>query len=137
LASDRLQRRIERLLDEAEEAVSRLDWQVVHDRGQAVLVFDPENAEGGAFLAAAERALGGPRPPLGIESTDTTPANIHNGTPLHPTSFASGRYQAERFLGEGEKKKGYLAHDTTLDREVAFALIKLVLSLAEGTDGLD
>ena len=74
----------------------------------------------GAFRATAERALGRPRPPLNIESTDTTPANIHNGTPVQPTFFAGGRYQVERFLGEGEKKKGYLAHDTTLDREVAF-----------------
>jgi eukaryotic-like serine/threonine-protein kinase len=41
-----------------------------------------------------------------------------------PTSFASGRYQVKRFLGEGGKKKVYLAQDTLLDREVAFALIK-------------
>jgi class 3 adenylate cyclase/tetratricopeptide (TPR) repeat protein len=33
------------------------------------------------------------------------------------------------FLGEGAKKRVYLAHDTKLDRDVAFALIK--------TDGLD
>ena len=33
------------------------------------------------------------------------------------------------FLGEGGKKKVYLAHDTLLDRDVAFALIK--------TEGLD
>ena len=30
----------------------------------------------------------------------------------------------KNFLGEGGKKKVYLAHDTLLDREVAFALIK-------------
>jgi hypothetical protein len=41
-----------------------------------------------------------------------------------PTSFASGRYQVKKFLGEGGKKKVYLAHDTLLDRDVAFALIK-------------
>ena len=46
-----------------------------------------------------------------------------------PTSFANGRYQVKRFLGEGGKKKVYLAQDTLLDREVAFALIK--------TEGLD
>ena len=46
-----------------------------------------------------------------------------------PTSFVSGRYEVKRFLGEGGKKKVYLAHDTTLDRDVAFALIK--------TEGLD
>jgi hypothetical protein len=41
-----------------------------------------------------------------------------------PTSFAGGRYQVKKFLGEGGKKKVYLAHDNTLDRDVAFALIK-------------
>jgi len=46
-----------------------------------------------------------------------------------PSSFAAGRYQVQRFLGEGAKKRVYLAHDTKLDRDVAFALIK--------TDGLD
>lgn len=41
-----------------------------------------------------------------------------------PTSFAGGRYQVKKFLGEGGKKKVYLAHDTLLDRDVAFALLK-------------
>jgi tetratricopeptide (TPR) repeat protein len=41
-----------------------------------------------------------------------------------PTSFADGRYQVKKFLGEGGKKKVYLTHDTLLDRDVAFALIK-------------
>jgi serine/threonine protein kinase/tetratricopeptide (TPR) repeat protein len=40
------------------------------------------------------------------------------------TSFADGRYQIKKFLGEGGKKKVYLVHDTLLDRDVAFALIK-------------
>jgi tetratricopeptide (TPR) repeat protein len=41
-----------------------------------------------------------------------------------PTSFANRRYQVKKFLGEGGKKKVYLVHDTLLDRDVAFALIK-------------
>jgi tetratricopeptide (TPR) repeat protein len=41
-----------------------------------------------------------------------------------PSSFANGRYQVKKFLGEGGKKKVYLVHDTLLDRDVAFALIK-------------
>ena len=54
-------------------------------------------------------------------------------TPLaksrEPVSFAGGRYEVNKFLGEGGKKRVYLAHDTLLDRDVAFALIK--------TEGLD
>ena len=46
-----------------------------------------------------------------------------------PASFAGGRYAVRSFLGEGGRKRVYLAHDTKLDRDVAFAAIK--------TDGLD
>jgi serine/threonine protein kinase len=46
-----------------------------------------------------------------------------------PTSFAEGRYQVQRLLGESGQKRVYLAHDSRLDRDVAVALIK--------TEGLD
>ena len=59
-----------------------------------------------------------------------TPANASKpmAAPL-PTSFASGRYAVQSFLGEGGRKRVYLAHDTKLDRDIAFAAIK--------TEGLD
>ena len=57
------------------------------------------------------------------------PAHTPTPTPAIPTSFAAGRYQVKRFLGEGGRKRVYLAHDTRLDRDVAFSLIK--------TEGLD
>jgi len=53
-----------------------------------------------------------------LQATSPTPSSTQ------PASFAGGRYQVKKFLGEGGKKKVYLAHDTTLDRDVAFALIK-------------
>ena len=49
--------------------------------------------------------------------------------PALPATFASGRYQVQRLLGEGSKKRVYLARDTKLDTDVAVALIK--------SDGLD
>jgi serine/threonine protein kinase len=44
--------------------------------------------------------------------------------PVLPSSFVGGRYKVKSFLGEGGTKKVYLAHDSTIDRDVAFALIK-------------
>ena len=126
MASERIQRRIERLLDQVEEAVDQLDWEAVRSRSQAVLALDPENSDAVDFLASAGRALGRPAPPpISHPTSSTAPPS----PPAQPTSFANGRYQVKRFLGEGGKKKVYLAHDTLLDREVAFALIN--------TDGLD
>ncbi|UCG84038.1 MAG: protein kinase, partial [Dehalococcoidia bacterium] len=41
-----------------------------------------------------------------------------------PASFANGRYEVKKLLGEGGIKKVYLVHDTQLYRDVAFALIQ-------------
>ena len=50
MASDRLKRQIDGLLDEVEEAVSALDWVGVRDRTKAVLALDPENGDALAYL---------------------------------------------------------------------------------------
>lgn len=94
------------------EAAARFDWEAVRANAEAVLRLDPGNADALTYLAAA----GSPPIPAGE-------------APALPESFAGGRYQVERLLGEGGKKRVYLAHDSLLDRDVAFALIK--------TDGLD
>ncbi len=127
MASDRMQRRIERLLDEADEAISRFDWEAVNNGAEAVLALDPGNADGLALLAAVERAKGGAKPTTPSLAED--PGIPSAAVDAQPPSFANGRYQVKEFLGEGGKKRVYLAQDTLLDREVAFALIK--------TEGLD
>ena len=88
---------------------------------------DPVNQDAADFRSAALRALGRP-----VEDTAvvTAAGNADPSAPVaDPKSFADGRYQVKQFLGEGGKKKVYLALDTTLDRDVAFALIK-----SEGLD---
>ncbi len=129
VASEFVQRQINRLLEEAGEAISQLDWQVVNQRAQAVLALEPENVDGIALLAAAERALGNSSTTPSAQSPRAPTAVAPTTTNDQPTSFANGRYQVKRFLGEGGRKRVYLAQDTLLDREVAFALIK--------TEGLD
>ena len=68
-------------------------------------------------------------PPAAAAPSVSPPDPIPDSRDSQPASFSGGRYQVRRLLGEGGKKKVYLAHDTLLDREVAFALIK--------TEGLD
>ena len=87
-----------------------------------------ELRSGARFCDACGASVGG----LEAATAGQPPAPAPAPVPTlggQPTSFANGRYQVTQLLGEGGKKKVYLAHDTLLDREVAFALIK--------TEGLD
>ena len=64
MATERIQRRIDRLLDQIEEEADQLNWPAVLDRAKAVLAYDPENEDAGSFLTAAERALEGAPTPI-------------------------------------------------------------------------
>lgn len=117
MASERIQRRIERLLDQIEEAADNQDWNGERTLAEEVLSLDPDNIDAQTFLAAAQRSLsrldsGSASPP---ESVASPSARVQD----QPTSFSNGRYQVKRSLGEGGKKKVYLATDTLLDRDVA------------------
>ena len=124
MPSERVQRQIDRLLTEAETALANGHWDIVRTRADAVLRLDPGNGDARAYLEAAGRPSS-----VAAEADDpgspgaSGPAVALASKPV-PASFASGRYTVKKFLGEGGKKKVYLAHDNTLDRDVAFALIK-------------
>ena len=45
MTSDRIQKQVEQLLDEAADATGKNDWQTVRDKADAALAFDPENAD--------------------------------------------------------------------------------------------
>ena len=126
MPSERLQRRIEALLDEADTAMASGDWATVQARARSVLAADPDNADGHEYLAMAERGLAGA---VHAQEAPTPPAGAASTAPVLPASFVAGRYAVRRFLGEGGRKRVYLAHDSRLDREVAFCAIR--------TDGLD
>ena len=57
MASERVQRQVDRLLDEAEEASVQENWELVLCRAKHALTFDPDNPDAKQSLAAAERAL--------------------------------------------------------------------------------
>src|SRR5262245_18727963 len=117
--SERIQRQVDRLLDEADDAVRQLDWHVVLQRARAALALDPESEDARGYLVAAERELGSS---MLQTAAGTSPAFSvvmpPSPEPAQPTSFGQGRYDVKRYLGEGGKKRVYLAHDRMLDREV-------------------
>src|SRR5438132_6980 len=120
MPSERVQRQIDRLLDEAEQAMADGAWETVRLCCDAVLALDAANADAHSYLQAARQRLEG-----GSEAA-AAPAPV--AAPL-PASFARGRYEVLGLLGEGGRKVVYRARDGVLKREVAFALIKI--------DGLD
>ncbi len=101
MASERTQRQIDRLLDEAEEAFTHDDWSRLSDRARRALLLDPDNRDAINFLAAAERAAGGSgviiEPEL-INGVGSVAGNVgHEGkfvgrVSLHGVS-ARGRFQ--------------------------------------------
>ncbi|MCH7593260.1 MAG: protein kinase, partial [Chloroflexi bacterium] len=131
MTSERVQRRIDGLLDQAESAADRLDWEQVAQCVRMVLRIEPDNADALVFQTMLEgevREDPAREVPAGKSGADMPgapdmPPDAPGGE-TEPTSFAGGRYQVSKFLGEGGKKRVYQAHDTLLDREVAFALIK-------------
>ena len=145
MTTERIKRRIERLLDQVEEAADAEDWETVQRLSLQVLDMDEGNVDAQTFSRMAERSLGVAPTPAAPTAPATPTPEPAMATPTQeaptlalptppaqaqtPTSFSDGRYEVKRFLGEGGKKMVYLAHDNLLDRDVAFALIK--------TEGLD
>jgi class 3 adenylate cyclase/Cdc6-like AAA superfamily ATPase len=125
MPSERVQRQIDRLLDQAEAAATAEDWARAADCARKVLAVDADNADAAAFLSMAE---GQESVPPANRSQPAAAPEAPSAPPL-PSSFAGGRYAVRRFLGEGGRKRVYLAHDEKLKRDVAVAVIK--------TDGLD
>src|SRR5437588_2848281 len=74
---------------------------------------------GAALKAAGEPAPAAPGPA----------SSNGAGGAAAPAAMAAGRYVVQDYLGEGARKRVYRAHDTSLDRDVAIALVK--------TEGLD
>ena len=88
MATDRIQRRIDRLLDEADEAFARGAWGDVRENAQKVLLLDADNADAGVFLEAANRATSG---------TAEQPDFPEKGTASKQeqlVSFANDRYRS-------------------------------------------
>ncbi len=94
------------------------------ERAEQVLGIDASNEDARSLIVIARRGLGEEAPVVA-----PAPGDAAESQPALPSSFASGRYQVRELLGEGGKKRVFRAHDTLLDRDVAFALVR-----SEGLD---
>src|SRR5205809_1039236 len=95
MPSERIQRRIDSLLDEADEAVRRLDWPVVRERALAVLAMDPDNDDARFYLTTADRGQGASSASASSTSASApASASVVQPAPVQttPVSFADGRY---------------------------------------------
>ena len=64
MAKERVQRRLDRLIDQIEAAADQRDWQLVLRLSEDVLAVDPANADAAVYVGAAERNLDpAPSPP--------------------------------------------------------------------------
>jgi hypothetical protein len=57
VTSERLQRQVERLLDEADRAFTASDWAGLRTSANGVLTLDSENGTARAYLVAATKAF--------------------------------------------------------------------------------
>lgn len=136
MPSERVQRRIDALLDQAEAAIDADQWSLVASKARAVLAIDANSDDATAFLQmAVANGISEAVSPSAAADTSPDPDAPANAfveaaaSAADPESFVGGRYKVLHFLGEGGKKRVFLAHDALLGRDVAFSLIK--------TDGLD
>ena len=98
MTSERVQRQIDRLLDEAEQALVSRDWERLRDLASDALRLDPNNKDAQAFIEAANRDTA-PPPPAAARAAEGGDAAARAATTEIPTAFANGRYIVKRFLG--------------------------------------
>ena len=107
MASERGQRRLERRLDQIDNAETQGNWELVRSLALDALEFDAENVEVSAYLRVAERHLS--EGVIPVQETASTPGTTNSDNVL-PSAFANGRYQGQTFPGRGRQEKGLPGH---------------------------
>ena len=122
MPSERMQHRIDAFLDEADEAAARKEWATVAENARAVLAIDDTNEDALSFLKMAEANV-----VSRTGDSQSEPAAVERSRQVQPlpVAFGNGRYRIARLLGEGGRKQVYLARDTTLDRDIAIAVLRV------------
>ena len=93
MPSERVQQRINSLLDQADRAMEQNNWQAAIEASAAALAFDPDNADADAYVEAARRAqsasasstASGVADPAPAPSVPPTPAPSQPPAPISNT----------------------------------------------------
>lgn len=100
MVNERIQRRIERLLDQIDTVEASGDWQKVIELARDVLAIDDENREALSYVRTAERRLGASPD---SEDESTAARNViappHNQPITQPAPFSDGRYKNGELAG--------------------------------------
>ena len=102
MPSERVQRRIDDLLDQAEQAVSSRDWAAVDEISLSVLAADPDNEDGKTFLSMAAPHLGNAEK---IDSVELPAAELKS-TPASEAPASSSPRTRSRHLGPQSRCSG-------------------------------
>ena len=57
MLSDRIQRQIDRLVDQADQAIALRQWEELRATCEVVLNLDPDNSDAAGYLALADKSL--------------------------------------------------------------------------------
>ena len=110
MPSERVQRRIDAILNKADAALANRDWRAAKELAGAALGFDPDNEDAQAFLSATDRAIAEPTdndPSSTVSAvlpkgTDSVPESDKSDTPT--SLFADDRYQVSKFWARAAKR---------------------------------
>ena len=97
MTSSFLERQVQRLLSQAEEALDKGNWTAVREAGAKILALDPANADAPALVAAADRALGGE----GIHHRGTEGAEERREDEVDPGVGATATPRPPKATGKG------------------------------------
>jgi hypothetical protein len=94
MASERMRRRIDRLLDEADSAADRHEWDIVRRLSQDVLLIDESNEDAQEFVKLADRASSDPTDDDSSDQPSSVVSSTGRGSTAtaQPYSFSDGRY---------------------------------------------
>ena len=126
MTSERIQRRVDRLLDQIEEAADQRDWQGVHQLAQDVLRLDPENADARGYLAAAERDP---------EPASSAPPTAQSEITDQPTSVTAPDAERRQLTVMFCDLQGSTALSQQLDPEVLRDVIRSYQEVCAGAVG--